>query len=115
MSYEGREAYICENGHVLITECDLNEMWVEEGSQPYLPNKGVCYHCEGKLSHVGAIDDTNCDAVASFYFKKIKDEEPVNICPCCNRPEKVIPPCYEVIRPGYHGSFEFDSLKKFED
>lgn len=112
MSYEGREAYICENGHVIITDCDLSLMWVDEGHEEYLPNKGKCYHCESSIKRVGGIDDTNGDAVANFFFEKIKDEEPINICECCKRPEKVLPACYKVVRVEYAGTFMFDSLKE---
>ena len=102
MSYEGREAFICGNGHVFIT--DTHAIGVIE----------ECYACKSPLTHVGSIDDTNCDATADFYFKKIKDEEKVNICPCCNKPESVIPASYKVIKTEEFGTFMFDHLKKVE-
>ena len=109
MSYEGREAFICKNGHVQI----VNTVYGGGGIVEHL-GSDKCPHCEAEMVAVGSIDDTNCDALANFYFEKIADQTPINVCSCCGRPEKVIPEAYRVVRSDTAGHFMMTKLVPLE-
>lgn len=66
MSYEGREVYICGNGHIIERDCYENE---------YRKQHEDCKFCGTKFTRLGSIDDTNGYAVADFRLQCIEKEE----------------------------------------
>ena len=52
MSYEGREFFLCENGHLTVTD------WWQSGI-----NLGDKCHCAAPLQYQASVDDTNGDGI----------------------------------------------------
>lgn len=104
MSYEGRNAYICENGHVQIVP--------ENYGSGVTPDEMPCPNCKSSVRYVGAIDDTNCTAWADFSFEELtplKTEK----CPTCGHTHTTAWPTYKVItypedHPLHHGGHFID-------
>lgn len=66
MSYEGREVYICDSGHIQVLDV-LDIEYFEEN----IPK--TCEFCNSKYQYVGSVDDTNGNACCNFLLKEIEE------------------------------------------
>ena len=101
MSFEGREIKICDNGHLIIIECNL------------FAGPEQCY-CGAEIKWTRIIDDTNCEAYGYFPIEFFKVKTPVveEVCPTCKHVKLIenmgyeIPTCVncgsQEIRSGLH-------------
>lgn len=71
MSYEGRECFICPNVHIVTCDCYESMYYGEEGLETV---SKTCPYCKEKMDEVGAIDDTNGEALCMFKLTEITPE-----------------------------------------
>lgn len=71
MSYEGRECFICPNGHIVTCDCYESMYYGEEGLETV---SKTCPYCKEKMDEIGAIDDTNGEALCMFKLTEITPE-----------------------------------------
>jgi len=75
MSYEGREIFLCPNGHLYMADC------YEFGYSGYDNEDGSknikCQICKEKMEFIGSVDDTNGDSCARFYRKTVSKYETI--------------------------------------
>ena len=116
MSYEGREIFICPQGHIYEADC------YQFGYSGFDPedderDKIVCHVCGEKMKFIGNVDDTNGDSTARFYKKKITPYESIKkeynpetgTLTLITRPGR-----YEIIYGEDNEWFNYDTGEKYE-
>lgn len=85
MSYEGRTAFICENGHIYVISA-------------YDDEPSICEYCNTLFRRVGSIDDTNNCAESNFRFRIMKRGSRTDVIKDGARVITVIPNTYKIER-----------------
>lgn len=108
MSYEGRECFICPNGHIVTHDC-YDTMYYDENGLETKPQ--TCPYCKTQMEEVGAIDDTNGEALCMFKLieltsrlyetTKIELDNFTTVTTVVNRPGT-----YQAIRDGLCRNFD---------
>lgn len=92
MSYEGREQYLCENGHYTVLDALSEDNDLTE-----------CPVCRARIVWSNSVDDTNCEA-EGYVTLETKTVAEYETCPTCRVCRMVKPATYVVppVGVGHH-------------